>query len=234
MCALKTWPEFFVDVGNALPLVVPALHYVGHTNFLGRPVKGYGAPRMLLTQAATDALAKAAAFADQEGFRLVVYDAYRPCKAVLDFVSWGQQEEDAATKGLYYPSFSKQDLFTKGYIAKASAHSRGSTVDLTLLEKDKVSQFDSRQFQQVSYTLRDGRQIVRIDDGTLGMGGHFDLFDLSSHPDSNLVDDVSQKHRDLLASMMAQAGFLPFAQEWWHFTLKEEPFPDTSFDFDID
>lgn len=227
-------PEGFVDLQSYAPSILPALRYGTSHNFLGRPVKGYHGSSIVLTRAAADALVGVADLVAKDGYRLVIYDAYRPQKAVQDFLSWRDDpEEDLSIRALYYPAFSKEYLFENGYISPRSTHSRGSTVDLTLIENDRVAMFTGCPKTEKTVVLSDGRILQTLDDGTLDMGGHFDLFDLSAHPGSDLVSTEAQNNRLYLADVMKKNGFLPISTEWWHFCFKEEPFKDTFFDFDI-
>lgn len=137
------------------------------------------------------------------GYSLVVYDSYRPQKAVDSFMEWGLKPQDNFTKESYYPYINKCDIVPKGYLDPRSTHSRGSTVDLTIIRLDK----NIHEVREVPYQLKDGRTILLLDDGTEYMGGNFDLFDESSHHDSNLVDEQATKNRNLLRNVMKRVGF---------------------------
>ena len=227
-------PEGFVALQTYVPSILPALRYGTSHNFLGRPVEGYRGSSVVLTRAAADALSEVADLVAKDGYRFVIYDAYRPQKAVQDFLSWrDDSEEDLSIKALYYPVFSKEYLFENGYISPRFTHSRGSIVDLTLIENDQVSKFTGLPQDEKKVTLSDGCILTTLYDGKLDMGGHFDLFDISVHPGSDLVSKQAQNNRLYLANVMQQNGFLPSSTEWWHFRLKDEPFKDMVFDFDI-
>ena len=142
-----------------------------------------------------------------QGYRLKVFDAYRPVAAVKHFILWGIEDQDVRMKPYFYPDLEKQELFAKGYIAKRSSHSRGSTVDLTLLD------------------MRTGKEA--------DMGGPFDLFSEVSHPDYRGITDEQAENRMRLQQVMVRNGFLPLGCEWWHFTLGNEPYPDTYFEFPV-
>jgi D-alanyl-D-alanine dipeptidase len=142
-----------------------------------------------------------------QGYRLKVFDAYRPVTAVKHFVLWGIEDTDIRMKPYFYPELEKQELFSKGYVASQSSHSRGSTVDLTLLD------------------MKTGKEV--------DMGSPFDMFSEISHPDYKGVTEEQYENRMLLQSVMVRNGFEPISCEWWHFTLKDEPFPDTYFDFPV-
>ena len=141
------------------------------------------------------------------GYQMKIFDAYRPARAVKHFVLWGLEDQDIRMKQYFYPDLEKEELFNAGYIAKQSSHSRGSTVDLTLLE------------------MRTGREV--------DMGSPFDFFGEISHPDFKGITEEQYANRMLLRSVMMRNGFLPFSCEWWHFTLEDEPFTETYFDFPV-
>ena len=199
-------PPDFVDLRAAVPGLEVDLRYFGSDNFVGRPVAGYEANVAYLTQPAARALEAVQRELAADGLALKVFDAYRPQRAVDDFVRWAQDPADA-TKDTYYPNVDKRALIPRGYIAERSGHSRGSTVDVTL---------------------------VRLSDGVeLDMGGSFDFFDLLSWPASTLVTPVQHGNRMKLRDAMLRHGFLPLQEEWWHFTLRDEPYPATYFDFPV-
>ena len=200
-------PPAFVDVADVLARARFDVRYHGTDNFLGARVEGYEAPRCFLTRPAAQALAEVARDLEREGLGLLLYDAYRPARAVAHFARWAADLRDQSTKADYYPELEKGDLFRLGYIAARSGHSRGSTMDLTLVEAGS------------------GRP--------LDMGTPFDLFSARSWPGSQQVTAAQKANRDFLAAAMARQGFEPFHMEWWHFTLTGEPFPDTYFDFPI-
>ena len=201
-------PEGFVHV-DEIPGLHVDLRYFGTDNFVGRRVAGYEANRLILTAPAAAALARVQAELDPFGLGLLVYDGYRPQRAVDDFVRWAEDLEDTRTKARFYPDVPKSALFERGYIAARSSHSRGSTVDLTIV------------------TVEDDR-VVPLD-----MGTPFDFFSPKSWPDSRAVSVDARTHRALLRAVMTKHGFRPLEQEWWHFTLVDEPFPKTAFDFPI-
>jgi D-alanyl-D-alanine dipeptidase len=194
----------FVDAARHVPGLALDMRYAGSDNFVGRPIAGYEAPRCLLTPQAAGALARVQASLVPDGLGLKVFDCYRPRQAVADFAAWARDPADTQMKAAYYPRTDKADLFRLGYIAERSSHSRGSTVDLTLVR--------------------------RADGVELDMGTPFDLFDPSSATDFPGVSPIQSRNRHRLRDAMIRAGFVPYAQEWWHFTLKDEPYPDTAFD----
>ena len=196
-------PDGFADVSDYIPDAVIALSYYSEENFTGRRVTGYEANRAILTVEACQALQKAAAALREQGYRLCIFDAYRPVDAVQAFVIWGQDESDILKKEEYYPGLSKKALFNM-YIATQSKHSRGSTVDLT---------------------------IVHPDGEPVEMGCHFDYFDEIAHTFSDQISPAVRENRMILRQAMEAAGFEGSGTEWWHFHLIGEPYPDTAFNF---
>jgi zinc D-Ala-D-Ala dipeptidase len=227
----KKLPDGFVYLAEVDPTIQVSVRYAGKDNFMGRPVTGYGEPVIIMTQAAAEALKKVQEKVSKDGYSLVIYDAYRPQKAVNDFVAWGDDGQDQVMKKWFYPRVDKENLFALGYIGKKSGHSRGSTVDLTLMELDK-------QIQPVSFkeeTMADGKTVLPfLGDGTIDMGSSFDLFDEASHYKNNVLSQSQKQHRSYLEKAMKEGGFKSYAEEWWHFTLNNEPFPNAYFNFDIE
>ena len=197
----------FVLLGSFVPHIVQEIRYYSTYNFIGDRVDGYEEPCALLTKEAARALKAVASEMIVQGYRLKIFDAYRPACAVRHFVLWGIEDQDIRMKPYFYPELEKQELFAKGYIAKQSSHSRGSTVDLTLLD------------------MRTGKE--------LDMGSPFDLFSPLSHPDCREVTEEQYENRMCLQRAMVRGGFIPMDCEWWHFTLKNEPYPDTYFEFPV-
>ncbi len=197
----------FVLLADAVPGIVQEIRYYSTYNFIGDRIDGYEEPCAILTAEAARALRGVSNDANVMGCRLKIFDAYRPAAAVRRFVLWGIEDLDLRMKPFFYPDLPKQELFVRGYIASKSSHSRGSTVDLTLLD------------------MATGKE--------LDMGSPFDLFSEISHPDSRAVTDEQYRNRMLLQGMMVRGGFVPIDCEWWHFTLKDEPYPDTYFDFPV-
>ena len=197
----------FVLLGSFVPHIVQEIRYYSTYNFIGDRIDGYEEPCALLTQEAARALKAVASEMIVQGYRLKIFDAYRPACAVRHFVLWGIEDQDIRMKPYFYPELEKQELFAKGYIAKQSSHSRGSTVDLTLLD------------------MRTGKE--------LDMGSPFDLFSPISHPDCRDITEEQYENRMCLQRAMVRGGFIPMDCEWWHFTLKNEPYPDTYFEFPV-
>jgi zinc D-Ala-D-Ala dipeptidase len=197
----------FVDAAAAVGGLVVDMRYSGDNNFVGERIDGYEQPRCLLTAPAANALAAVQRDLAERGLGLKVFDCYRPARAVAHFVRWAQNLGDVRRKAEFYPEVDKRDLFKEGYIAERSGHSRGSTLDLTLVR--------------------------RADSGELDMGSPFDFFSPRSWPSDKSVSAAAQGNRALLAQAMTRRGFRPYDKEWWHFTLVGEPFPETYFDFPV-
>ena len=200
-------PSDFVLLSDYVPAVIQEIRYFSTYNFIGDRIDGYEEPCALLTKEAARALRTVSNELLVQGYRLKVFDAYRPSSAVKHFVLWGLEDQDVRMKPYFYPDLQKQELFERGYIASQSSHSRGSTVDLTLLDMKTGKEAD--------------------------MGGPFDLFSEVSHPDYRGITDEQYENRMILRRVMLRNGFLPIDCEWWHFTLGDEPYPDTYFDFPV-
>ena len=200
-------PSGFVLLADFVPGIVQEIRYYSTYNFIGDRIDGYEEPVALLTKEAARALKAAANEAIVQGYRLKIFDAYRPANAVRHFVLWGIEDLDLRMKPYFYPDLEKQELFKQGYIAKQSSHSRGSAVDLTLLD------------------MRTGKEV--------DMGSPFDLFSEVSHPDSQAVTKAQYENRMFLQKLMVRNGFQPIDCEWWHFSLKNEPYPDVYFEFPV-
>ena len=193
----------FVWLDEAVPGILWDAKYATSDNFTGAPVDGYAQNRLAGTVELAAALARAAALAEGESLRLFLWDAYRPQRAVDRFLAWCAAPEDGRTKQKHYPNIAKGDIVPLGYVAARSGHSRGSAVDLTL---------------------------AHMDGGLLDMGGGFDLMDEISHHGANVGAEAA-RNRLLLKGIMEESGFEAYENEWWHYTLRNEPYPDTYFDF---
>jgi len=200
-------PSAFVLLADHVPSIVQEIRYYSTYNFIGDRIDGYEEPCALLTKEAARALKQVSGELNVQGYRLKIFDAYRPATAVKHFVLWGIEDLDLRMKPFFYPNLDKTDLFNLGYIASQSSHSRGSTVDLTLLD------------------MQTGKEV--------DMGSPFDLFDEISHPDYRGITDEQYDNRMILRNAMMRNGFEPIDCEWWHFTLKDEPYPNTYFDFPV-
>lgn len=228
----------FVSLTDVDPSIVVEARYFGGNNFLGRPVTGYEAPKCLLTRQAADALAAAQAELRAFGLGLKTYDCYRPQRAVDDFVRWARDTADTAMKAAFYPRVDKRNLFSDGYIADRSGHSRGSTVDLTLvpLAADAAAaRRAAEQALQRPSVLADCALPAdrRTPDTSLDMGTGYDCFDPLSHTENPAVSGEARRNRLLLRAVMEKHGFRNYPREWWHFTLREEPFPTVFFDHPV-
>jgi D-alanyl-D-alanine dipeptidase len=198
----------FVNISDVVPDVILEVRYYSTYNFIGNRINGYEGPFALLTKEAAKALKNASDELIKSGYRLKIFDSYRPQRAVDHFVRWAEDINDTRMKKIFYPDVAKKDLFTLGFIAEHSGHSRGSTVDLTLFDMAKGCDAD--------------------------MGGYFDYFGEISHIDYEGITKEQSDNRRLLRETMVQNGFFPLEEEWWHFTLKDEPYPGTYFDFPVE
>jgi D-alanyl-D-alanine dipeptidase len=198
-------PPAFVDASTVIPGLVVDMRYFGTNNFVGARVDGYEAPVCVLTHQAATALAAVQRDLKPRGLGLKVFDCYRPVRAVRNFVRWAR-DPDTSTKAEYYPHVAKGNLFREGYIASRSGHSRGSTVDLTLVRLEGHEPLD--------------------------MGTPFDFLSPQSGQHGK-VSAEARANRKILADAMRARGFIPYDKEWWHFTLRNEPFPNSYFDFPV-
>lgn len=205
---VQTRPDAFVALRSLIPNLVVELRYLGSNNFLGRPVEGYQDNVVYMTEPAARALKAVQDHLAAQGLGLKVFDAYRPQRAVNDFVQWAADSKDMLMKQQYYPSLNKDELFPQGYIAERSGHSRGSTVDLTLVR------------------LADSQEV--------DMGSPYDFFDPVSWPSDTSITAQQQANRLILREAMLANGFRPLDTEWWHFTLEGEPYTDVYFDFPVE
>ena len=200
-------PSGFVVLGEYIPDIIQEIRYYSTYNFVGDRIDGYEMPCALMTREAAEALKKVSDDVMKMGYRLKIYDAYRPQMAVDHFVRWAKDTKDTRMKSYFYPEIGKERLFPEDYIMEKSGHSRGSTVDLTLFD------------------MKTGKE--------LDMGGTFDYFGEKSHPDYKKITKQQFKNRMILRDVMIKNGFKPLYSEWWHFTLKDEPYPDTYFTFPV-
>jgi zinc D-Ala-D-Ala dipeptidase len=224
-------PERFVEIREVIPDIILDLRYLTIHNFLGVTVDGYKSEKCYITNAAADSLLKVQQELKRFGFSLKIYDAYRPQKAVDHFVEWAKDLADTITKKEFYPTIDKSRLFIDGYIAEKSGHSRGSTIDLTIVPLPLCSQPEFEVNNQCEcYKPID----ERFRDNSIDMGTGFDCFNELSHTENQSLSYKQRANRLLLVSLMEKYGFKNLSEEWWHFTLKNEPFPDTYFDFDIE
>ena len=216
--------ENFVNITDVVPDVILEIRYFGTYNFVGNRIDGYMQPTALLTRQAAEALKAVSDDVKAQGYRLKIFDAYRPQRSVDNFVRWAKDEADVRMKQYFYPDLEKNLLFPQDYIAEKSGHTRGSTVDITLFDMTTEKEVD--------------------------MGGTFDWFGVESHPDfcgnpetgkytggkspkGRSITKQQFENRMILRQAMLRHGFKPLSSEWWHFTLKDEPFPDTYFNFPV-
>ena len=211
----------FVNITDVIPDVILEIRYFSTYNFVGARIDGYEEPVALMTRVAADSLRAVSDDLKRMGYRLKIYDAYRPQRGVDHFMRWALVDGDTLTKAYFYPHLTKKQVFDGEYVAIKSGHSRGSTVDLTLLD------------------MKNGKE--------LDMGGTFDWFGPESHPDFGGGNPETLEftpveggltaeqfyNRMVLRQAMMRHGFLPLENEWWHFRLDNEPFPDTYFNFPV-
>jgi D-alanyl-D-alanine dipeptidase len=201
-------PDGFVYIVEVIPDIVIELRYAGSNNFIGAKIDGYQSERCIITAEAAYALKRVQKRLNLFGLGLKIFDAYRPQRAVDHFMRWAEDTADIKMKEHYYPAVKKAKLFEKGYVSAKSGHSRGSTVDLTLID------------------LESGKDI--------DMGSPFDFFDEKSHTRYTTISAQQRANRMLLNLAITGSGFKAYDKEWWHFTLENEPFPETYFDFVIE
>ncbi|MEV4123030.1 M15 family metallopeptidase [Micromonospora sp. NPDC049645] len=217
----------FVVLTDLDPRIHADIRYGTPHNFVGRPITGYREPLCLLTRQAAEALRRVQDAALAGGHSLKVYDCYRPQPAVDDFVSWAKSPGEQQTKAEFYPDVPKTRLFADGYIGAPTAHSRGSTMDLTLVDEPAASQPPYRVGQPlVACTAPRGQ---RFADNSIDMGTGFDCFDPRAHTADSRVTAAARDNRRLLQRLMTDAGFVNYEREWWHYSLRVEPYPDTFF-----
>lgn len=200
-------PHGFVDASTVVPRLAVEMRYAGDDNFVGRPIRGYEAPSCLLTRTAAEALIAVQGELAASGRGLKVFDCYRPERAVADFAAWARDADDQRMKAEFYPNVDKARLFELGYLAERSGHSRGSTLDVTIVDLATGAELD--------------------------MGTPYDLFDPRSWPSDQSVSEAARANRMELQRVMVAHGFRPLREEWWHFTLENEPYPETYFDFPV-
>ena len=199
--------DSFIDIKEYIPSITIDLKYSSDDNFTGRVVNGYESPKCLLTFEAASSLRNIQTILNKSGYTLKIYDAYRPQRSVNHFINWSKNQSDTLKKSYYYPNLAKSTLFKLGYIASKSSHSRGSTVDITLVE------------------ISSGKEI--------DMGSPYDFFGLESSHDYENISITQKNNRKLLLDVMTKNGFSSYSKEWWHYTFIDEPFPTTYFDFTI-
>ncbi|MCC8356832.1 MAG: M15 family metallopeptidase [Oscillospiraceae bacterium] len=200
-------PEGFVYLDEWIEDCIIDAKYAGTDNFIGRPIAGYERPLVVASRQVAEGCVRAANILRPQGYILKVYDAFRPQRAVDDFCRWGEDEADQRRKPIHYPNIEKMKMFDEGYIDRKSAHTRGTAVDLTLVDIETHQELD--------------------------MGSIFDFMDVRSWPDYPNLTPAQRKNRDTLRSAMLSSGFEPLENEFWHYNISPEPHPDTYFDFPI-
>ena len=228
--SITTLPDGFVYIHDVDPSIMVNLKYTTNDNFLGYPIPGYLANKSIMTKECAEALKKAQEIFISYGYSILIYDSYRPQRAVDEFLSWMTTSDDQSRKLQHYPRVDKKDLIEKGYVASKSGHSKGSTVDLTLVKLGTtISEYSTYEVRNFN-----GIELPFLDDGSVDMGTSFDLMDEASHGENNVVFEEHNANRNFLKEVMEQVGFRVLPEEWWHFTLKDEPYPDTFFDFPVE
>jgi len=230
-CADKI-PEGFVDIKEMIPEIQLDIRYFGSHNFVGEKVDGYLAPKCILTKEAAEALSNVQKKLEPFSLTLKIYDCYRPQRAVDHFVRWAKEIDNTKTKKEFYPNVDKRNLFKDGYIDSKSGHSRGSTVDLTIVPLPAPKQQDYIQGQKLHECYLPAEK--RFKDNGIDMGTGFDCFHELSHTVNKNIGQQQKINRLLLKTLMEKYGFKNYDKEWWHYTLKNEPYPDTYFDFVIE
>lgn len=224
-------PGDFVALRTVDPTIIQEMRYPTGHDFMGVPVDGYRQSLCILTRPAAEALHRAQVRLLAQGYSLKVYDCYRPQRAVDHFVRWAKDLDDETMKTEFYPQVDKTRLFADGYIAEKSGHSRGSTVDLTLVRLPALPTRPYRPGEKLVPCY--APQAERFPDNSVDMGTGFDCFDTLSHTDDPRIQGVQRANRQFLKKTLTDAGFVNLAEEWWHYTFKPELFPDTYFDFPV-
>lgn len=201
-------PNGFVMVSDVLPDIIQEIRYYTTYNFVGKRIDSYNAPVAILSKKAADALKIASNEFISNGYYIKIFDAYRPKSAVNHFLRWSEDSNDTKMEKIFYPNVNKRNLFNLGYISKESAHSRGSTLDMTLIDMETGKEIDT--------------------------GSPFDLFDEISHHGTNKITSKQTANRMVIKKTMERNGFESYSNEWWHYTLIDEPYSNTYFDFPVD
>lgn len=207
----------FVFLKDVDPTIIESTRYYTDDNFVGRKVKGYFTNKIICKKELADKLKLVNDDLKQQGYTLVVYDAYRPQEAVDDFVAWSKDLQDQARKEYFYPTLDKASLFAGGYIGNPSKHTAGNAVDVSIIESGKAL----KKISCIKRTLTNGEEICFLDDGTVDMGSSFDLFHEASHHDTTLINSEYLEKRNFLRKVMKDRGFSELKIEWWHFDLIE-------------
>jgi len=223
-------PKGLVYLRDIDPTIVQDIRYAGSHNFVGRPIRGYLAAECILSASAANALETVQRMLAEKKLSLIVWDCYRPKRAVDDFLQWSKDPTHAEMKTEFYPRTDKQKLFALGYLARRSAHSRGSTVDLGIVPNTFSSTPPNPSRSLKACTSPKGE---RFEDGTIDFGTGYDCLDVLANTSNARAGGTALRNRQTLKSYMQGAGFRPYAREWWHFELINEPFHRVGFDFEV-
>jgi len=230
--AQTNYPVGFVNLGEVVPTIVLDMRYYSFHNFIGEPIKSYHANKCILTSEAADALGDVQKELVQFSLSLKIYDCYRPQDAVDQFIRWAQDLSDTRTKNEFYPTIKKQELIGKGYISGQSSHSRGSTVDITIVPLPVPEQAEYRVEEPLQECYLPEEE--RFKDNSIDMGSGYDCFHRFAITNNSEVGARQRMNRLLLKAVMEKHGFVNYEKEWWHFTLKNEPFKNVYFNFSIE
>jgi D-alanyl-D-alanine dipeptidase len=229
-------PADFIEIRTMDKTIKVEARYASDWNFMGRPVAGYAANKCYLTKKAASALSKVQKLLRKKNLGLLAFDCFRPARAVADFVAWTKNSKDSDMKPIFYPNEPKESLIERGYISDRSGHSRGSTIDLTIIDNQRLKPpakaWPELQFREEKTDCRSQQNISST--GQLDMGTMFDCFSLRANTLNSEISSASKANRKILLDAMESSGFSNYEKEWWHFTLKDEPFKDAYFDFPIE
>jgi D-alanyl-D-alanine dipeptidase len=224
-------PKGFVYLRDIDPTIVQDIRYAGSHNFVGRPIRGYLAAECILSAPAANALEDVQRRLAEKKLSLIVWDCYRPKRAVEDFLQWSKDRAHSEMKTEFYPRNDKEDLFALGYLARPSAHSRGSTVDLAIVPTPFASAPPPGPSRSPKACTSPKSE--RFEDGTIDFGTGYDCLDVLANTSNTRAGGTALRNRQTLRSYMHRAGFRPYAREWWHFELINEPFHRGGFDFEV-
>lgn len=224
-------PQGFVYLKAIDPSILQDIRYAGYHNFIGHPIEGYEASECILTLQAANALKAVQAELQRSSLSLKVYDCYRPQMAVNNFITWSKDPKEQQMKMEFYPRVDKADFFKLGYVAEKSGHTRGSTMDITIVPIPTPEQAKYRPGQKLASCFSDYEK--RFQDNMIDMGTGYDCLDETAHVNNQTISASAYENRQRLRTVMEKNGFAPYDNEWWHFTLKNEPYPNTYFNFKV-
>lgn len=222
--------EGFVYVNDVDPSIVINLKYFGDDNITGKSIVGYTQPRAVLTLEAAKALSAVQEELVMHGYSLVIYDAYHPVRSYRQLKEWAKDNKENSQKESYFPNLSKQEIIQKGYIKNKIHHTRGSTVDVSIIP---LNHKIKTPYNKQKRSYKDYKDIVYFDDGTIDMGSSYDLLDELSEHKCQTIHTEAKNNRKMLKDVMENYGFASNGKVWWQYTLIREPYPDTKFDFKI-